>query len=114
MSTSINKLIGTFYDAVSGKAELLDAVITNDWDDIPLGPGQEPGRAGARSVIDGLNKVFGNLRIVVEEIIARRLGPAAGEVAPRPVRGKSKFLNIGPNGPWCPFRGQRLVRGAAG
>jgi predicted ester cyclase len=69
MSTSINNLIGTFYEAASGKAELLDAVITDDWDDIPLGPGQEPGRAGARFLIEGLSKVFSDLRIVVEEII---------------------------------------------
>jgi hypothetical protein len=50
MPTSINNLIGTFYKAF-GQAELLDAVLTEDWDDIPLGPGQEPGRAGARTLI---------------------------------------------------------------
>ena len=72
MSTSINELIGTFYEALSGKAELLDAVITDDWDDIPLGPGQEPGRAGARSLIEGLSKVFSDFRVVVEEIIDAR------------------------------------------
>ena len=55
MSTSINEPIHihTFYEAASGKAELLDTVITDDRDDIPLGPGQEPGRAGARSLIEG-------------------------------------------------------------
>ena len=46
MSTSINNLIDSFYQAFSGETELLDAVITDDWDDIPLGPGEEPGRAG--------------------------------------------------------------------
>jgi hypothetical protein len=46
MSVSIDKLIGTFYEAASGKAELLGGVITDDWDDIPLGPGQEPGAPG--------------------------------------------------------------------
>jgi hypothetical protein len=35
MSTSITALIGSFYEAFSGKTELLDAVITDDWDDIP-------------------------------------------------------------------------------
>ena len=44
MPTSINKLVGTFYEAANGKPDLLDAVITDDWDDIPLGHGQEPGR----------------------------------------------------------------------
>jgi hypothetical protein len=28
----------TFYEAASGKPELLDAVLADDWDDIPLGP----------------------------------------------------------------------------
>jgi predicted ester cyclase len=83
MSTSINELIGTFYDAVSGKAELLDAVITDDWDDIPLGPGQEPGRAGARSLIEGFNKVFSDVRIVVEEIIDARGADENGMVGVR-------------------------------
>jgi hypothetical protein len=62
MSTSITELIGTFYEAASGKAELLDAPIMEDWDDIPLVPGQEPGRAGARTLIEGLSKAFINFR----------------------------------------------------
>ena len=69
MSTSISNLIDTFYEAASGKQELLDAVIIDDWEDIPLGPGQKPGRAGARSLIEGLSNVFSELRFVVEEII---------------------------------------------
>lgn len=101
MSTSTNKLIGTLYEALSGKAELLNAVITDDWDDIPLGPGQEPGRAGARSVIEGLNKVFGDLRIVVEEIIDARGEDGNGMVG---VRAKmhgvhaGEFFGIAPTG----------------
>jgi hypothetical protein len=71
MSTCIDNLIGTFYEAASGKAELLDAVMTDDWDDIPLGPGQEPGRAGARTLIEGLSKAFINFRFVEEIIDAR-------------------------------------------
>ena len=101
MSTSINEFIGTFYEAVSGKAELLDAVITDDWDDVPLGPGQEPGRAGARSLIEGLNKVFSDLRIVVEEIIDARGEDGNGMVG---VRVKmygvhtGEFFGIAPTG----------------
>jgi hypothetical protein len=47
MSLSITELIGTFYEAASGKAELLDAVMADDWDDIPWGPARSlaaPGR----------------------------------------------------------------------
>ena len=46
MSTSITELIGSFYEAFCGKTELLDAVLTDEWDDIPLGPrgAAAPGR----------------------------------------------------------------------
>jgi len=101
MPASIDKLIGTFYEAASGKAELLSAVIADDWDDIPLGPGQEPGRAGARSLIEGLNKVFSDFRFVVEEIIDARREDGNGMVG---VRGKmhgvhtGEFFGIAPTG----------------
>jgi predicted ester cyclase len=83
MSTSINNLISVFYEAVSGKPELLDAVIADDWQDIPLPPGQEPGRAGARTVIDGLSKAFNDQRFVVEEIIDARGHDGNGMVGVR-------------------------------
>ena len=83
MPTSINKLVGTFYEAANGKPDLLDAVITDDWDDIPLGHGQEPGRAGARSLIEGLSKTFSDLRFVVEEIIDARGDDGNGMVGVR-------------------------------
>jgi predicted ester cyclase len=83
MPASINELIGTFYEAASGQVELLDEVITEDWDDIPLGPGQEPGRAGARTLIEGLGKAFSDLRFVVEEIIDARGEDGNGMVGVR-------------------------------
>jgi predicted ester cyclase len=101
MSTNINNLIGTFYEALSGKVELLDGVMTEDWDDIPLGPGQKPGRAGARALVEGFNQVFSNLRFVVEEIIDARGEDGNGMVG---VRGKiygvhtAEFLGIAPTG----------------
>jgi predicted ester cyclase len=101
MSTSINNLISSFYQAFSGEPELLDAVITDDWDDIPLGPGQEPGRAGARSLIEGLSKAFSDLRFVVEEIIDARGEDGNGMVG---VRAKlhgvhtGEFFGIAPTG----------------
>lgn len=44
MTRSIEDLLATFYEAFSGKPELLDDIVVDDWDDIPLGPGQAPGR----------------------------------------------------------------------
>ena len=101
MSTSINKLIGTFYEAFGGKPELLDAVITDDWDDIPLGPGQEPGRAGTRTMIEGISKVFSDLRIVVEEIIDARGEDGNGMVGVRTTMHgvhTGEFFGIAPTG----------------
>lgn len=102
VSTSINELIGTLYEALAaGKPELLDAVITDDWDDIPLGPGQEPGRAGTRALIEGINKVFSDFRVVVEEVIDARGNDGNGMVG---VRAKmhgvhtGEFLGIRPTG----------------
>jgi hypothetical protein len=101
MSTSINNLIATFYEAASGHVELLGAVITDDWEDIPLAPGQEPGRAGARSLIEGLSKVFGDLRFVVEEIIDARGEDGNGMVSVRAMMygvHTGEFLGIMPTG----------------
>ena len=92
MSTSTSDLIGTLYEAVSGKPELLDAVLTEDWEDIPLVPGQQPGRAGARSLIEGLGKAFSGLRFVVEEIIDARGDDGNGMVG---VRAKMHGVHTG-------------------
>jgi predicted ester cyclase len=101
MSTNINNLIGTFYGALSGKMELLDGVITEDWDDSPLGPGQKPGRAGAKALIEGFNQVFSDLRVVVEEIIDARGDDGNGMVGVHTiVHGvhTGEFLGIAPSG----------------
>jgi predicted ester cyclase len=92
MPASINKLIGAFYEAAGGKTELLEAVIADDWDDIPLGPGQQPGRAGARTLIEGLSQVFSDLRFVVQEIIDARGEDGNGMVG---VRAKMHGVHTG-------------------
>jgi predicted ester cyclase len=101
MPTNIDNLIGTLYEAFTGKVELLDGVITEDWDDIPLAPGQEPGRAGAKALIEGFNQVFSDLRFVIEEIIDARGEDGNGMVG---VRTKvhavhtGEFLGVAPTG----------------
>jgi len=101
MPTSINSLIGPLYEAFSDKPELLDAVLADDWDNIPLGPGQGPGRAGAKTLIEGLSKAFSDLHVVVEEIIDARGDDGNGTVG---VRTKmhgvhtGEFFGIAPTG----------------
>jgi len=99
MAISIAELIGSFNEAWSGKTELLDAVVTDDWDDIPLAPGQKPGRAGLRATIEGINKAFSDFRFVTEEIIDARGEDGNGMVGVRStMRGvhTGEFFGIAP------------------
>jgi predicted ester cyclase len=101
MPTSINNLIGPLYEAFSGEPELLDAVLTDDWDDIPLVPGQEPGRAGAKTLIEELSKAFSDLRVVIEEIIDARGDDGNGTVGVRTTMHgvhTGEFFGIAPTG----------------
>ncbi|MER6130158.1 ester cyclase [Streptomyces sp. NPDC001795] len=92
MTHSIDELIRTFYRAFSGKPELLDDVVADDWDDIPLGPDQAPGRAGATPLIQGIAKVFGDFHIVVHQIVDGRGPDGNGPVG---VRGEMRGVHTG-------------------
>ena len=60
-----------FYQAFSNKTpEGFDEVCTPDWQDIPLGPGQQPGPAGLKDVLMNVFvPAFPDLEIVIHEII---------------------------------------------
>lgn len=45
MPAPLHQLVATFNRAFSGDTDLLDGVVTPDWEDIPLNPGQGPGPA---------------------------------------------------------------------
>lgn len=63
--------IETLYRAFSeARPELLDQAVAPDWQDIPLAPGQEPGREGMKPLIRSFAAAFPDLRITVHEIIA--------------------------------------------
>jgi predicted ester cyclase len=101
MPASIREFVETAYEALSGNPDLLDAVMSDDWEDVPLTPGQEPGRAGARFLIELLNKVFSDFRFVVDEVIDARGADGNGTVG---VRARmcgvhtGEFLGIAPTG----------------
>jgi predicted ester cyclase len=101
MPASIDELIDTAYEAFNGKPELFDGVLSEDWDDIPLQPGQQPGRAGAKFLVESLEKVFSDFRYVVEEIIDARGDDGNGIVGVRArMHGvhTGEFLGIVPTG----------------
>ncbi|MET9565287.1 ester cyclase [Streptomyces tauricus] len=92
MTRSIEDLLGTFYEAFSGKPELLDDIVVDDWDDIPLGPGQAPGRAGAVGLIEEVGKAFSGVRIVVHQIVDGCGSDGNGFVG---VRGEMRGVHAG-------------------
>jgi predicted ester cyclase len=92
MERSIDELVRTFYQAFSGEPELLDDILADDWDDIPLGPDQAPGRAGAAALVQLVGKAFTDFRIVVHQIVDGRGADGDGFVG---VRGEMRGVHTG-------------------
>lgn len=62
--------IETLYRAFSEhNPDLLDQAVTTDWQDIPLAPGQQPGRDGMKPLIRGFSAAFPDAKVTVHEII---------------------------------------------
>jgi len=72
------KAIEVLYRAFSEGADLLDEAVCSDWQDIPLAPGQAPGRDGMKPLIRAFQAAFPDVKIIVHEMIG---GP--GRVAVR-------------------------------
>jgi predicted ester cyclase len=61
--------IETFYSAFEGNPDVLDGVVTSDWQDIPLAPGQQPGCEGLKPLIAGFKACFPDVKITIHEIV---------------------------------------------
>ncbi len=70
--------VETFYKAFEGRPELLNEAVTEDWQDIPLAPDQQPGREGMKPLIEGFKAAFPDTKVKLHEIIG-----AGGRVAVR-------------------------------
>jgi len=70
LSTQDRATVDLFYRAFAGELELLDQVVTPDWQDIPLAPGQAPGPEGIKPMIVGLKQAIPDVAIKVHEVIA--------------------------------------------
>nr|WP_321985254.1 ester cyclase [uncultured Lichenicoccus sp.] len=66
----VRATVDTFYQAFAGEPDLLDQVVTPGWQDIPLAPGQEPGRDGIKPMIRLFKEAFPDLAITVHDVIA--------------------------------------------
>jgi len=68
----LHQLVATFNRAFSGDTDLLDGVVTPDWEDIPLNPGQGPGPDGTKPTIKRIGQSFTDFEIVVQDVIDGR------------------------------------------
>jgi predicted ester cyclase len=97
-ATEISETVKLFYQAISAnQPELLDKVLAPDWEDIPPGMGQAPGRDGFKPLIAGFNKTFAGLKVTNDDIIesgdkvvvrSTIEGTQAGDFAGFPSKGK--------------------------
>jgi len=92
MPKSLDQLIATFYRAFTGETDLLDEVVTPDWEDIPLNPGQGPGPDGIKPMIKGIGQSFTNFEIVVHDIVDGRNADGNGRIG---VRGEMRGTHTG-------------------
>jgi len=70
--TSDNKaLVKKFYIALDTRnKDLLDEVLAEDWVDVPLAPGQQPGRTGMKGAMEGYFTSFPDFNVVNQDLIA--------------------------------------------
>lgn len=62
--------IRLFYDTFEkSDPSLLDQVLAPDWVDVPMNPGQGPGRDGFKSLIPKYAEIFANTKMTNEDII---------------------------------------------
>jgi predicted ester cyclase len=62
--------VETLYRAFSEKdPDLVDTVLADDWDDIPLAPGQGAGPEGIKPIIRSFGAAFPDVRIVIHDLI---------------------------------------------
>jgi len=92
VADSLNHLVETFYRAFSGDTDLLNEVVTPDWEDLPAAPGQPPGPDGIKPMIKGIGASLSNFKIVVNEVIDGRGKDGNGKIG---VRGEMRGTHTG-------------------
>lgn len=64
------RLVERLYDAFNlQNPDLLDTVVTPDWQDIPLAPGQGPGPDGLKPIIRGLIAAMPDVKITIHDVV---------------------------------------------
>ena len=66
----IEAIVRSFYEPFNtGDTSVYDTILAEDWVDIPLGQGQEPGREGFKPIIELFRGVFPDMQITNEDIL---------------------------------------------
>jgi steroid delta-isomerase-like uncharacterized protein len=104
LTTAQQQAIETLYRAFNEQnADLLELAIVPDWQDIPLGPGQQPGREGMKPIIAMLIAAFPDVKITVQDMFgcdgraavrAQITGTHRGEFVGIPATGKPIAIAI--------------------
>ena len=64
-------LVEQLYQAFNeGQPDLLDQVLAVDWVDVPLAPGQQPGRDGLKPMVAAFRAAFAAVAFTPREIVA--------------------------------------------
>jgi predicted ester cyclase len=72
LTTAQQQAIETLYRAFNEHIPvLLDLALAPDWQDIPLGPGQQPGLAGMKPIIGIFTAAFPDVKISIQDIFGR-------------------------------------------
>jgi steroid delta-isomerase-like uncharacterized protein len=96
------KDVAIWYDAFNTKdPRLVDRILSEDWVDTPLAPGQPPGREGMKHLVVQLRTSFPDLKVTNEEILqdgnkvivrSQLTGTQRGDFAGLPTKNRS--INI--------------------
>ncbi len=64
-------LVKGFYEAINTSSKpMLDGILADDWVDVPLAPGQRPGREGMKGALGGFLASFPDFHVKNEDFIA--------------------------------------------
>src|SRR5215207_443273 len=67
--SDVEAIVRSFYEPFNtGDTSVYETILAEDWVDNPLGPGQQPGRAGFPPVIAQFRGIFPDLQVMVEDV----------------------------------------------
>lgn len=98
------RAVETLYRAFSeNNTDLVNDVVSDDWQDIPLAPGQAPGPEGIKPIIAMLTSALPDLTIVIHDLLqlpdriavrAEIRGTHRGELFGIPASGKAVSISL--------------------